>query len=706
MKILLIILTFLMPNELITYRLNYTNKKGDDIFLQIRDLKNYDAGDPTTAVLTFYDLVAGKDALEIETFSNDGSPYGIFGKRAVISFKSTAVFGMHTFSEGEDGRFDVYAFSTLSNQVIFRGYVVMDDNEEQYVPPGTEVKIVATDGLGLLRGVEFSDFEGVRPDPDIPVTRIKLLAMCLAKTGLGADIIIQDNLYSSLMLYRSVGGGDEMNNPWDQSWILPGGFLKEPNKYEECFTVIEKLLGKNLRISFRNDAWWVQRVHELKRDTISYTRFNASGVVQSGVIDDATHIVEIGHADDHDVYFIARATRVSNRRPSKKVEVKYLFDIDPDLPRNKDLIRGDIITPLLDDGIVEYEVDDWRNTGYPLRPDLNTPATNQARIWRVFEDRYEKERYLLLSNTPAPNFLISKAIYVTADDKFTFSADWRWQVNKSGGFFITHPIYHVVLQAFDGTNWFMDNDGTWYQSSATWNTNVKEIEESWKLDDVDETDWRTTTVESKKIPRDGKLMFCLNNGGYIVADNYMIFQNIRFGYIPFRNGSYKKYNGERVTDTQTGRYSNPKEDQVHISCSRKYLDKGTLMTYDEGTGVITLISDRWFDWTHYHATAETLLDKRLTLVTLDHFTHYRHSQREFNLSLRGLIDDNGKHCDMNNVYRNTVNNLNNNNKSFVLVNMRQNWSSCAWTGTAVEIDDTSDQFAAVDTYTSEQKYIE
>jgi hypothetical protein len=703
-----------MPNELKVYKINFTNKKGDDIFLQIRDLKNYDASDPTTAAYYEYVLDGGANALEIETFSTNGTPYGVFGKRAVISFKSTADFGMHTFSEGEDGRFDVYAFSTLSNQIIFKGFVVMDDNEEQYVPPGTEVKIVATDGIGLLRGVELSDFDGVRLDPDIPVTRIKLLAYCLAKTGIGADIIIQDNLYSSLMLYRAVGGGDEMNNPWDQSWILPGTFLKEPNVYEDCFTVIDDLLGTNMRLSYGklatgDSAFIVQRVHELKRDVISYTRFNPAGAAISGVIDDTSHIVNIGHANDHDVYFISRATRVSNRRPAKKVEVKYLFDIDPDLPRNKDFIRGDILTPLLDNGIVEYEVDDWRNTGYPLRPDLTTPPTNTARIWRVFEDRYEKERYLLLSNSTTQNYNISKPIYITADDKFSFSIDWRWSGNRTGAGSLTTELYHVVLQAFDGTNWFMDENGDWFQSSATWNTNVKAIQWIFSPNTTDETDWRTSTVDSKKAPRDGKLMFCLVNAGHlpgVTDDIYVLFQNTRFEYIPFRNSSYKKYKGERVTDTQTGRYSNPQENEVHISVSRKYLDKGALMNYNSGTGVITLLTDRWFDWTHYHATAETLLDKRIVLVALDHYNHYRNTQREFNLSMRGLVDEDGKLCNLHNVYRNSVNNLNNNNKSFVLVNMRQNWSTCAWTGTAVEIDDTRDQFAVAGSYTSEYKYIE
>lgn len=703
-----VLLATAMPNELINYRINFKNRKGDNIYITIQDVKNYDAGDPTGATVTEVSLVGGANPLVIETFNANGTPYGIFGKRAVISFKSTQDYGMHTFSEGEDGRFYVVISINSGNPVIFRGFVVMDDNEEEYVPPGTDVFIVATDGLGLLRGVELTDFDGLRIDPDIPLTRIKLLAYALYKTGLGIDIIVQDNLFNGLMLYRSTGP-DIKNNPWDQSWLLPITFEKEVNVMDDCFTVIEKLLGTTLRLSYSNDMWWVQRVNEMKLPTISYTRFNSGGVAVSGVLDDTTHIIEVGHASVKDVYFIARQTRVKNRRPSKKVQVEYNFDIPKDMPRNKDFIRGNIITPLLDNGIVEYAIDDWRYTGYPLRPDLNTAPTGTARIWRVFEDKYEKERYVLLSNTTTPNFLISKELLVTVNDKFSFSVDWRWNFNKSGGS-ITHPIFHVVLQATDGTNWFMDNDGTWYQSNATWSVNVKEIEEVWTLNQVDEREWRTTSVESRPLPRDGKLMFCLNNSGYIGAvtsDVYVMFQNLSFTYIPYENGSYKKYSGERVTNTQSGRYSKPQENQLYVSAARKYLYRGVLVKYN--AGVITLLNDRWFDWAMYHAGLTTdppPHDKYLKWPALDHFNHYRKSQREFAFSLRGLIADTGKHCDIINLYKITVNSRHNNNKAFLLVSMKQDWEECTWDGTMVEIDDSGDRFAAPGTFTSEHKYIE
>lgn len=703
-----------MPNELITYHIPFKDKNDVDITMTIRDLRNYDAGDPTTAVLTNYTLVGGDVPCVIETFNVNGTPYGIFGKRATVSFKATQQFGMDTFSEGEDGRFELLVYHNGLNKYLFKGYIVMDDNEEQYVPPGKDVFIVATDGLGLLRGVEWTDFDGERIDPDIPVTRIKALAYALAPTGLGLDIIVVDNLYEGQMLYRAVGGGDELNNPWDQSWFLPITHEKEIDVKEDCYTVIQKLLGNNLRLNYSatKEAWIVTRINELKLPTRNYTRFNPGGVATLGVMDDVDHIIEIGHADDHDVYFIARQTKVRNRRPAKKGQIDYKFDIPAEIPRNKDFIRGDRLTPLLDDGIVEYEIDDWRYVGYPLRPDLNTAATGTARIWRVFEGQLEKERYALLANTPVPNFLICKPILVTADDKFTFSVDWRWNINKTGGGSITRPIYHVVLMAFDGTNWFMDNDGVWYQSNATWSTNVKEIDENWFLNQVDETEYRTTSVESKKIPRNGKLMFCLNNDGNIAATNdvYVIFQNIRFEYIPFRVGSYKKYKGDRVTDTQTGRYSNPQEEQVYFSASRKYLDKGVLLNYNSGTGVITLLSDRWFDWAMYHAGAPydaiyPELEKRLTKVALDNWNHYRNTQREFNLSMRGIAED-GMYCDLENAYEITVDSRHNNFKRFVLCSMKQNIKTCAWGGVLVAIDDSRDKFAAVGSFTSEAKFIE
>src|SRR6185503_4809016 len=133
---------FFMPNEIIVYKINSKDSLDQDVVCQIRDLKNYDAGDPTTAVYREVALVGGAEPVMIETFNAQRTVYGIFGKRAVITFRSTQLYGMHTFSEGEDGRFDVYIY--VNGEVKFKGFVVMDDNEEGYVPPGTEVTIVAT----------------------------------------------------------------------------------------------------------------------------------------------------------------------------------------------------------------------------------------------------------------------------------------------------------------------------------------------------------------------------------------------------------------------------------------------------------------------------------------------------------------------------------------------------------------------------------
>ena len=71
-----------------------------------------------------------------------------------------------------------------------------------------------------------------------------------------------------------------------------------------------------------------------------------------------------------------------------------------------------------------------------------------------------------------------------------------------------------------------------------------------------------------------------------------------------------------------------------------------------------------------------------------------------------MIDADGKLCDMVNVYKNTVANDNNAGKLFLLLDMLQNWKTCEWFGNAIEIDDETRKFAAVDDFEVEHKFLE
>jgi hypothetical protein len=226
------------------------------------------------------------------------------------------------------------------------------------------------------------------------------------------------------------------------------------------------------------------------------------------------------------------------------------------------------------------------------------------------------------------------------------------------------------------------------------------------------TEWRSVNVEDKMgAPKPGVIYFYLGAEDASGGATEVHFQNFKFEYIPYINGSYKKYDGERITDSQPGRYSNPQLLETKISASQKILFKGALLNYDSGADLITLLSDRWFDWSYYHAGAPydaiyPEIDKRMKWVGLDHYNHYRNTQREFNFSLRGLVADNGQRCDLDHVYRITVDSRHNNFKSFVLTSLKQNLKSGAWSGAMVEIDDSRDKFAEVIAFESEHKYIE
>ena len=712
MKFLIYILWFIMPNELIRYDMLFKDRNDQDVYVYISDYK--EVTDLSTATLTIKQLQPGTVPVSIEAFNTGGRLYGIFGKRCTVSFKKTGAIGMNTFSDGENGRFFM---QVVTESQAFNGYVVMDDNRESYTPSSDDVYVTATDGLALLEDVPLTDFDGARIDPDVPLTRIKLLAYALYKTGLGSDIIIVDNLYEAQMLYRSTGA-DLVNNPWDQSYQFPLTYESEIDVMEDCKTVIEKLLGTNFRLCWAkgngagDGAFWVQRITELKRDAISYTRFNSGGASIFGAIDYEGHKITIGHKNliaDNPVYFINRETEVTNRRPSKSVQVEFDYDVPADIPRNKAFIRGTLNLPYSGVDFTAYDPADW-TIG---KDSVGTPAV--VIIKKFFTDDYEVARYLEFSPLAVPDTtLTSKKVYMVVGDKFKFSIDRKLSSDMTGGGGYTDTIAKIRLYGTDGSFYTLhggvsaDPQIRWEPCTAAFNSNQKLISEQGNNNQNDFTEWHTNSVESAPLPVSGYILIQLYQSAIGGTTRYTRFSNLVFEYIPLINGSYKKYTGERVTITREGNYSNPikNTEQFNTSASTKFLHKGSLLRYNSGTGLITLLSDRWFDWTHYHATAETVIDKRLSLVALDHFNQYRKTQKEFILKMKGITDANGAACDLINVYTNTVNSVHNNNKSFMLLDFNQNLKTLEWSGNALEIHDSTDDYADADDYDLLFKYKE
>ena len=153
----------------------------------IQDLATY--VDPPDSV-EYVDLICKSFTTEYER--NDDPYAPIKACRAIYTFKSTSSVGMSNFSSGSDHRF-LFQAKYGSSGIIFQGYLVMDDNQEAFMPPGQDVTLTALDGLGLLRNVELTDTLGGRLTGKHSL--IQIIAYCLYKTGNLNQFIVADNLF-------------------------------------------------------------------------------------------------------------------------------------------------------------------------------------------------------------------------------------------------------------------------------------------------------------------------------------------------------------------------------------------------------------------------------------------------------------------------------------------------------------------------------
>lgn len=218
------------------YRINFRNKQLDEV--EIKIIEQPLPGSDPELIIQYIDLIGYAPAFELETFNvNEDKFSNILGQGATIRFKSTNAVNFATFATGNDNHFFVRATYAGGTKFIFSGWLVMDDNQQAYLPPGQPVTLYATDNLGSLKDIELSDFDGARPAGKYRL--IEIIAWCLNKAEGNLNFIdgikVADSLFEDNM-------SNVDNCPLNQTYVDVLTFEKTINEFEDCFTVLEKIL--------------------------------------------------------------------------------------------------------------------------------------------------------------------------------------------------------------------------------------------------------------------------------------------------------------------------------------------------------------------------------------------------------------------------------------------------------------------------------
>lgn len=517
----------------------------------------------------------------------------IKSKQAEIQIHSGNDIDISVFAEGGDNRFYV-EIESQAEGIIFRGFLSISDLSQEFMPDPNIITLIATDGLGFLTDEPLLNFENETPLGIHPI--ISFLAWALAKTGLLLDIKACMNIReeTSVPLVSDDSGAGHF---YTHEHLDAKTFEQEIGVCEDCFTVLEKILGDNSFLTQYKGKWIIIRVDEMETGhEYFFTRYDYEGTWIENT--EETFTKDIGV--DLPLSFMNDDAQVSLERPFKSIKETFKYEYPEELLCNIDFERGDVrVAPdlTLENSEGTYDLDCWTKQKFPTSGTAIIAADNDAYIKRLFEFGYEKERYIVLTTGPAAanEGVMSQPVPIAIKEKILFSTDWRLASNVgSGDGRLEVKTFNILIISDSGDYYYLDYTvsdvgGT---DPATWTgpfdgQRNQAINYSWVPDTADETEWVNLSVSAPPAPAAGKLYIGLfkewQGSSVYEVDTY--FSNLDLTLIPLVNGSYQRYTGQTHTVEQDAPGIKAiREKQVYISDAPRVAMKGALLK--EGAGQV------------------------------------------------------------------------------------------------------------------------
>jgi hypothetical protein len=507
-------------------------------------------------------------------------------KQAEIQIYSSSQVDISLFADGGDNRFYVEVF-TQSEGVIFKGFLSISDLSQEFMPDPNVIQLIATDGLGFLRDAPLVNFENEPPQGIHPI--ISFLSWALAKTGNALHVKACMNIREETAV-PLVSDDSGVGHFYSHQHIDARTFEKEIGECEDCFTVLEKILGQNSFLTQYRGNWVILRIDEIETGhEYFFTRFNHLGEWVNN--SEETFIKNIG--DGLSLSFMNDDAQVTLERPCKESITIYKYDYPGELLCNINFERGEVRTEpdlTAENSEGTYDLDCWTKQKFPPTGTTIIPADNDAYIVRNFELGYEKGRYVVLTAGPgaALEGIMSQPVPVSEGDRISLSVDWKLASNVgSGDGTVAIKMFNVLLLTDAGEYYYaekLSDDPAFWQGPFA-NQNNTSINHSWNAGDTDETQWTNISVTVPAAPVSGNLYIGLfkewQGPGVYEVDTH--FSNLQLDITPIINDSYERYTGQSHTvSVDNPRIKAVREAEVFISDAPRVAMKGALLK--EGAG--------------------------------------------------------------------------------------------------------------------------
>jgi hypothetical protein len=514
----------------------------------------------------------------------------IRSKACELRLHTSPNINIMTFGGGGDNQYKVQIRMDSSDADVFEGWLSISDLRQDFQPDPNVLVLTATDGLGFLKDVPLTDYNG--NEFKGPNRLADYIAGCLRKTGLDKSLIAEMNVRESTQVASYLG------HMYHTIYVDAQTFATGPQEFENCFSVLEKILGEYCELSQQKNEWYIRAIDEFDAQDSIQVRFNSAGEIQSQLPLVAYDKLIGSNMSLYQMGFMNDDASMSLQRPYKFVKHIFNFELPEELPCNIDFNRGDFIADLPDETIdgktytaKSYEVECWD----PLWANTSTDDYQATGIYikKLFDEYGNQFAHSLNleANASRFTFVMSEPIPVQAKDKFDLSLERRLSSDVGGSGPIIENHIQVRLYGSNGTFWTHDSGSSvdperkWVQCTSTFRTNQKYFAIEYDvINDLTEA-VGLYNGESAEIPVSGEIRILLYRSSEFGDTRDTFYSNVRFEYIPWVNGSYRQYTGQQHQVEQSGDYKASREENVYISDSPARVYKGALQKVT-GTSVI------------------------------------------------------------------------------------------------------------------------
>jgi hypothetical protein len=610
----------------------------------------------------FVDMVMAGVPILPYTKNNDEDKFSpILETKVELRIETDANVHVNIFAGGGfDRRFETKIW--LNNQVYHRGFLKLDDIQQDFMPDPNELLLVSSDNLDVLKDIPLTDDneETLRGYNKI----ITYIAHSLKKTGLALDIKVINNIreqdaqpfvaadatfatspnqigtiagptYFAAGKKIRVSGTTSNNGVYTISSVIESLPTITLNIVETLITEIATdVIFNDAEGHFYNHEFLEAKTFEGDEVGVSHDCYTVLEKILGEHCRLFQHwgqwwIVSIDELDENDLRIFTfdsdgvmdvdfEVTTYEKSIGIDNEETIFFINEDaivkPTIPHKYIKETFELNTPLEvvcnidfsrgdlideDVGFSTYEVDDWtRFYNFPTGG-TNTGDAYIRRNFNAFD--LEKDRFLVIEPELSTNegFVKSCVVPVGATDKFNLSFDWAFSADAAGSGGYTRELGFLLLEGDDGTYWVMDELGDWYQSNSTWTVNLRALEQTIELAD-DQTDFVNFSVESDPIPVTGDLYLLLQSESISRYNVNVYYNNLQFDYYSYINDGFRPVRGQyhKIT-SETTNNKVKREKEVFISDSPRKIFKGTLTKYDGSDYILT---EEFFKWNIYHST--------------------------------------------------------------------------------------------------------